>query len=522
MTTARDRAFERAVRDYMARHHVPHSVARRALLQAHPAAAPARTRRVRAAAAAAAVPEDAVREAMFALAGQPAPRPGPGRRLADTLLDALDTVTSAPATPHDLHDVALDLGGEPVPPIAADVRGALAVLQTELTGMTGPILRDAVADLALPRWLVNLGIDHVHHGDRAGHAMLLDEWVREDAASEQGFTDHVVTALAAVVVDDHAAEHVLRWALRAHLASIGDLVLRLSAWPAADLAWQPAHTATVTADDDGGDRGLTAVARQPVPGAPEPLEVRLYTAPARGDTADLQPYYNAGTDEPAATGMIYQWSVGWRVDGRFVSYHHAGEPTREMAKLAAAALVHSILDDPARIKAPLAGRLLVPRTGEPAVWDDLRRVDLAETLDAVVAEHRSAAHEPFGTLPHQDDEGLNCVGLLLDHLSLPLPDRGSAANRARPDDPAFLSFFYANAITLSPDALAYLSALIDADHVPATIGARHTTAWRQLTTSHNVAGELGVLPAAITVADLATITTLTRWSHLRQPDHQPR
>jgi hypothetical protein len=494
---------------------------------------------IRAAAEVLGIPAEvtSVLDGVCKLAGRPVPREGIGRSLAEALIERLDAVAVEPLTPRDLADAARVPDWDScLPPIPQELVDVISSIDVRTARLPGPGLREAAADLAVPCHLIDSAIMHVRHDQaradrqvhRTGPFLPVGEAFELDRAAEEDFTARLMAELRADVLDDETACTVLRWALRAHLAPLGDLILRLSAWPMVTVPWL-CPPAGYHREMDDHRAPLAAVAWKAVPGAPEPLQARITTKPTAEPDAHRPFYPAASSDAPAARpGAVFNWSVGWRIDQRFVAYGSASETTLQAAQIGAAALIHEMLKEPAMIRQRLYGRLFVPRSGNPLQWEDARLITLQQVLSAVAHALQSPqdADCTWVMRPHYGGEhGLSCIGLLLEHLSLPLPDRGSAAADALPDDSAFTGFFDAHAIAFAPLAAAYLSGLGATGPGPQPLADRHTAAMRILladrTTGREALAVEIAMPAGTDHQDLIDAAGLERWCRLleAEPDH---
>jgi hypothetical protein len=524
MTTAKERAFNRAVRAYMTEHGVSLTTARRAL-SAAPSAdlSPVHGRAVTAAKAIG-VPAtvDAVAQAMFTLAGQRVPVSAPGRQLTGVLLNAVGKVHDEPATPNDLYHHATRTGEKAViPPIPATVITAAAELDTVLNALTASDLKTAAADLGISRADIGTASLLLHHGLGAELGNPVGPGSRRRPTEEQAQTI-AESALREDPVTDPRALAVLRWTIRAELSLVGDVILRLSAWPAAEMFWSAPDADAVAATRDSQGR-LVAIAYRSVDGAPEPLQARIYRDPGKSRfdiDVDKAPFFGPAETSAVPDSSFYEWQIGWNIDGEFHDIARSTERTRRMAEHAAGSYMHTVLEHPADLESRLGQRLFVPRTGILQPGEERQEVTLSTVINGAAHYLRREKDDTtlWDGLPHHDPEqGLNCVGLLLDEVTLPLPDSGSPANHARPDDPEFLAFFHANAIAVTPAALAYLTAFLGTPGEPATIAARHAIGLNRVLAAGDAAAaleELGTLPAGTAAERLADVDVLLAWQDI--------
>lgn len=85
----------------------------------------------------------------------------------------------------------------------------------------------------------------------------------------------------------------------------------------------------------------------------------------------------------------------------------------------------------------------------------------------------------FARLPAVADGELHStLAVIFDHLVLPLPAPGSAADHARPGSAALAEFLIAEAVTLTPAAQCYLAGTSDAGPGLQSLAARHAAGWR--------------------------------------------
>ncbi|GAA2418238.1 hypothetical protein GCM10010404_91030 [Nonomuraea africana] len=279
----------------------------------------------------------------------------------------------------------LELRSQGLPPVAQPLLDAIGGIDVRASRLPAAALREAAAQVRVNRHQIDTVILRVRH-DRAAAAreagyrdvsVLLEDWQREEREAEQAFTSQVWAALEDPALADRTAQLVVRLAIRAHLAPLGDLLLRLSEWPQAALAWYCPPEGYHREDDD--DRGIpVALAWRHIRTAPQPLQARVLRLPLRPDQrAAAEPFFifSAATPTPPAALCRYQWTVGWEVDGAFARYGRSTEPTLAAARFGAATVIAEMLLHPKVIRLPISGRLLIPRTAADPLDAEARVID---------------------------------------------------------------------------------------------------------------------------------------------------
>ena len=381
-----------------------------------------------------------------------------GRTVLQRLVERVDQVPLGTlATVSDLTDAteAEFFGqGEPIPPLPEPIVDAMVFIEVMLARLSPQDLRAVSGDLALDR----------------GAALRAAALVWSGQEPEDELREQCVAVLATRDCGEWGPEEigVLRTALRLSLAEIGDAVLRVSEWQPDSLSWQ---------DLDGSSP--TAVL--PVAGAPQPLEARLSMADRQRDAEFARELF--GT-EPARTGRIYRWQVGWR-DSSETFFSHSGstEASMEAARFAAEVTVQALATDPRQVRMPFTDTLLVPRTAATRNTDG-RVIDLEEILVATLNQHRGErrAGPPIGwpMRPHRTGEAdcASLVAVLFDHLCVPVPTQNDAACNADVDSAEFIAFLTAQAIALTPLARCYLFGMGDAGPGDRALAERHAAGMR--------------------------------------------
>lgn len=486
-------------------------------------------------------------EILCQLAGQPTPPAGPGRDLLTAMIERLDLLATHQvlATPRDLQDAAEHNNpAECLPPIPQPLVEVIGAIDVRTAAMGAAELRTAAADLGVRHSDITNAVRRVHHDQRkavweAGQAqeieVITDTWWDKREAENEQFATTAISALHALGSNPGAAEppmtalRAARWAIRTHLARLGDIMLRVSEWPYIPLAWlSPSAGYHREAEDYRAP--LAALAWQPVPGAPAPLHVRILRDAVEADPVFFPTGPTPGQPQADAAARFH-WMVGWSVGGRFARYGSSSEATLAMAQIGSAALIAHLLADPAQVRQPVTGRLLVPRTGQLPVAD-ARIVDLQAVLIAAMNAHRSARGYPresadWDMRPHVAPNGDlgSVIALLMDHLSLPLPDHDQPINTALPDEDTFTAYLASQAIVLTPLAARYLSGLGDAGPGPRALQDRHAAAMRLLLADPEAAERFGLelpaLPDDVEYRHLIEIRWLEAWLCPPETDDDP-
>ncbi|MEV2273179.1 ATP-binding protein [Nonomuraea africana] len=162
---------------------------------------------------------------------------------------------------------------------------------------------------------------------------------------------------------------------------------------------------------------------------------------------------------------------------------------------------------------PLALELAAARLRSMSVEQIARRLAM---MNAHRSEQDYGTHEAesWAMRPHLTAAGElgSIVGLLLDHLSLPLPERGHPANHALPDQEAFSDFLCSQAVVLTPLVTTYLSGLGDAGPGERLLAERHAAAMRIVLAARDdgvadqLARELPTPPEGFSYHELMSIT----------------
>lgn len=410
------------------------------------------------------VPPERVPDAACGFAGRATATGPAGRGLLDRLVARIEQVPLGTLiTVADLSDAAAC--GDPgphrlVPPVPEPIVDVVAFVDVLLAGLRPDQLRTAAGDVALDRATVR------HAAVQLAPSPATDLFT-DDLEDYEGLAQRHIAVLRGVDPDrwGRAATAVLRRALRLYLAEIGDAVLRASEWQSGPaLAWQPRA--------DGA-----LVATCPVPGAPTPLLARLGPHPGGVGGEDAGAVF--GTRSPWV-GLPHCWEVGWGEDDeRFGRYGGRSEASLPAARFAAEVTLAGLVADPARVRMPWTGALLVPRPAGTRNIDG-HVVDLADVLVAVMNQHRGERgdRDPGGWAmrPHTlGDGGLgSVVAVVLDHLGLPYPGERDPAGDAPVASSVFAAFLAAHAVTLTPLARCYLAGMGDAGPGERTLRARHT------------------------------------------------
>ncbi|MFE7134592.1 hypothetical protein ACFVIM_27400 [Streptomyces sp. NPDC057638] len=371
---------------------------------------------------------------------------------------------------------------------------SLAALVNRLSGAE---LQDAAEGFALRRADFALPAEDLAPGEPPGTGG--GAFVRQDA-----FLD----ALAATAPGrwSEAQRSLVRQALLQHLADLGDGLLRVSEHTPAPLRWEAT--------------GPSRTGRSPVPGTRHVLEARVTAEPARRPPGRWDEVMWGRTTGPVREQ--WRWEVGWPLSGgEFAAQEGTAEATLGAAVFAGEQTLAALLRGAAVVRQRFTGRLLVPRpAGAPLAAGDpaLTIVTLRRLLLAVFNAARSGGRALWPPLPHTgpDGEPGSVIAVLFDHLALPYPAGGEAANAARPGTAVFAAFLAEHAVRLTPLATAYLTGASAAEgSLP--LRARHEAG---LTAALRPAGgeeadrliaDAGVLPDGMDWSDLLDPAALERF-----------
>ncbi|MGP4104390.1 hypothetical protein [Nonomuraea sp. KM90] len=469
------------------------------------------------------------------LAGWPIPGHGPARELIKTITSRLDEAEPGVLiTPHDLRTAAerhpaLDGRSRPMPQSLLD---AIAAIDVRISRLSPPILRQAAVDLQVTRGEVDTAIREAFQAGRRRPANTtsrsqlrrLDE-PEQAGEDEHSFAHRVWGALPDPDLDDVAAQGVLHRAVRARVATLGDLFLRITEGPVVPVAWwcpPDGYHREARKDTDP----LIALAWCRVPGAPQPLHARV--TPHRVSPAELRRLAPFCTASPhAREHQPMYWEVGWTAGGVFQQYCGATEPTLAAAQFAAAEAITDLRTRPRELRLPASGGLLDPRTKNSRPHAQPRIFDLNDILRAVRDQHRAErTHHAGGrppllwpVLPHTSAAGMSnsIVAHLLHRSDVPLPDPDAPANTAPPTDEAFISYLTSHAVVVTPLALAYLEGMGDAGPDPRPLAEHHAAGMLKVLASRThdgldlLARETPALPAQVPDHVLLDLDWLHQW-----------
>ncbi|MFY1673910.1 hypothetical protein ACN27G_28815 [Plantactinospora sp. WMMB334] len=400
-----------------------------------------------------------------------------GRALLQRLLERVDQVpVGALTTAADLSDAAEVTPrrrARTIPPLPESIVDAVAFIDVMLARLGPHDLRIVAGELAIDR-------------ATALRAALL-RWSRRQSGDQTH--EHRLDVLESCVWTEWGPDDVavLRFAMRLHLAGIGDAVLRASEWQPTSLQWLA-----------WGNDGLTA--EVPVSGAPRPLEAHINVLDNHLDTEHARAMFAA----KARSRHLYRWRVGWKDgDETFRCHSSDTEASLDAARFGAETTIQMLAEDSTRARMRFTGTLLIPRT-EAVRNSDGRVVDLRRILVATMNQRRCERWSPvpvgvgWSMRPHRtaDADLGSVVAALFQHIGVPWPNRSDAACAADVGSREFAAFLGAHAIALTPLARCYLAGMGDAGPALRSLAERHAAGIRAVINNARTAGHLGLeLPA---------------------------
>lgn len=397
-----------------------------------------------------------------------------GAELVDAALAFLESAPTRPPLGHRWGEISRTLEGfETVDPVPDAIRDAARSIEQLLSSLDDPQLVTAATELGVLEGYVELGARCViERSKRAktlekltddGHAVPLpivggpeDRREQEDVERDRA---EAIRRLRSATGWRPGDNNVLRFAIAAHLALLGEGYLTLSEDRLKALPWRRQSDGTLRAD-------------VPIHGAPQPLSavVKEKARDSGRDESSSREFYQPDRRDDGV-GCSCRVGVFYSEPDEFDMYDIESGPSIRAAQLEGARMVARIARDAGSFRSIYTRRLLVPRTADSADDQEAITFGVGDILHAIVGAYNSHDDDPedwlWPTGPHvvegADGSRLNSVSAFaLETAGCPVPRRDDIACHQRVGSTAFQHFLASQGVNLTAIAQCYLAGTDDA------------------------------------------------------------